>query len=86
MRTSVGLLLATSGVGAKCRKSWLIATCILTPLSLAMTEPVLAECAGPINDVVCDVAGNTYSLPVSGNLYQTHAGINVGGARLTRWA
>jgi hypothetical protein len=29
---------------AKCRKFWLIAACILAPLSLAISDPALAQC------------------------------------------
>jgi hypothetical protein len=70
-----------SGVGAKRRKFWLIATSALAPLSLGVSEPALAQCAGPLNDVKCTIFGNTYSVPIPGNAYQSNAagGINVGG-------
>ena len=41
-------LVVPFSVGAKCRKFWLIAACILAPLSLALSEPAVAQTCAPI--------------------------------------
>jgi hypothetical protein len=64
-------------VGAKRPKFELLAAFCLVPLSLGISEPALAQCSGPLDNVKCTVTGNTYSSAVAGNPYQTSAGINV---------
>jgi outer membrane autotransporter protein len=54
----------TSGIH---RVNWLIAACILTPLSLGISEPALAQCSGLPGSVDCTTGGNNYT-----------SGINVG--------
>src|SRR5262245_43302250 len=46
-------------VGAK-RKFWLMAATALAPLSLGVSEPALAQCAGPASNTVCNSGGNSY--------------------------
>ena len=48
------------GVGAKRRKFWLMAASALAPLSLGLSEPALAQCAGPPSNTVCTSGGNSY--------------------------
>jgi hypothetical protein len=46
-------------------------------LSLTISEPALAQCAGPLDNVICTASGNPYSAAVPGNPCQGSAGINV---------
>ena len=47
-------------VGAKRRKFWLMAASALAPLSMGVSEPALAQCAGPASNTVCNSGGNSY--------------------------
>src|SRR5262245_19762782 len=47
-------------VCAKRRKFWLMAASALAPLSLGVSEPALAQCAGPASNTVCNSGGNSY--------------------------
>src|SRR5262245_49796463 len=49
-----------SSIGAKRRKIWLMAASALVPLSLGVSEPALAQCAGPPSNFVCNSIGNFY--------------------------
>src|SRR5262245_58310166 len=79
MRTRPQLLAVFRDVAANYRKPWVIAALTLALSSLALWKPALAQCAGPLDNVVCTTSGNTYSTAVPGNPYQQNAGINVGG-------
>jgi hypothetical protein len=52
-----------SSVGAKRRKSWLLATTVLAPLSLCLSEPVLAQCSAldASGNATCNLGGNPYA-------------------------
>ena len=50
---------------AKCREFWLIAACILAPLSLAVSDPALAQCTGPASNTSCSPGGNPYATGIN---------------------
>src|SRR5262245_58715180 len=63
-----------SSVGAKRRKSWLLAACALAPLSLCLSEPALAQACGPLDgsgSVTCPPAANNYSTGITYNTANT---------------
>jgi hypothetical protein len=60
-------LVLLSSVLAKCREFWLLAACILAALSLAISEPALAQCAGPASNTICTSGGNTYPTGINVN-------------------
>src|SRR4051794_11638608 len=47
-------------IAVKCRASWLIAASALAPLSLGVSQPALAQCAGPADNTICTPGGNPY--------------------------
>src|SRR5262245_13322246 len=47
-------------VCAKRQKFWLMAASALAPLSMGVSQPALAQCAGPASNTVCNSAGNSY--------------------------
>jgi outer membrane autotransporter protein len=55
------------GVCAKRRKFWLMAASALAPLSLGVSEPALAQCAGPPGNTVCTPGGNPYPSGINVN-------------------
>jgi hypothetical protein len=54
-----------SSVGAKRRKFWLMAASCLAPLSLALSEPALAQCSAPPN-AVCQPGTYPTGISVAG--------------------
>ena len=60
-----------SSFGAKRRISWLLAASALAPLSLCLSEPALAQCAGPADSTICTLGGNPYATGINVNTNNT---------------
>jgi hypothetical protein len=65
-------------IAAKRRKLLLIGATSLAPLSLGLSEPALAQCAGPASNTICAPGGNPYPTGINVNTDNGLGGAPIG--------